>query len=173
MSTFRRIPMEEILKKPLSAIAPEYQKALDAGTFEFGVDKTEMGYRLMVNAQIIGVYLYSDADDFRKQIKSPYEAVIVPDQFRARTIEQENGYNIVIYVSPEDYEQFCHDAQIVYDLYSTDNLCFRSIPDIWFSDLMLVQFIRDYLHPHPAMQRWFGPSIHGWAGSWVGPKFTR
>lgn len=163
--------MEEILKQKSSVTLEECLRAFDTGAmFEFGVDKTELGFRLTINGQIIGIYLYPDADEFRKRIDSPYEAVITPDQARANSIEHEDGKNVVIYVSPADYEQFCQDAQTVYDLYHSEGLCFREIPDIWFSNLALVQFIRDHLRPHPGMFMWFGPGLHGTGGLWLGPQ---
>ena len=173
MGVFCRIPLEEILNSPLSSTVPRYQEALDAGTFEFGVDKTELGFRLTINGRIIGVYLHPEPHAFREQIDSPYEAVIAPNQEYAGTIVHNEKKSIIIYVNLEEYRQFCRDAQFVYDLYSSDDLCFRSIPDVWFSDLALVRFIRECLHPSPVMSGWFGPSVYSFKGSWLGPKFVR
>lgn len=176
MSTFRRIPMEEILHpSDFGLLINEVQRAREAGSFEFGVDKTdELGFRLTINGQQVGIYLYPDANEFRRRIGSPSEAVIAADPTRAGSIEHANGDNIAIYVSPEKHEQFCLDAQTIYDLYTSGNLCFRSIPDVWFSDLALIQFIRDHLQPHPVMGRmWFHLSHAGFWGAWVGPKLTK
>ena len=106
----------------------EVQEALEAGSFEFGVDSTELGFRFTLNSIITGVYLHPDPDEFRRTIDSAYEAVICPSETRAGTIEHNDGENIVIYVSPGDYKQFSEDARVVHELYNSGDLCFRSIP---------------------------------------------
>ncbi|MDY7077667.1 MAG: hypothetical protein SXV54_12165 [Chloroflexota bacterium] len=171
MSVIRRIPMKQILKQKRSVIVAECLRAFDAGaTFEFGVDRTELGFRLTVNGQIIGIYLYPDSDEFRRRIAVSYAAVITPSQVCPGSIEQTNKNGIVIYVLPEEYEQFCRDAETVHTLYCFGDLCFRGIPDIWFDDLALVRFIRDHLRLHPNMSLWFGPGLHGTSRLWLSPE---
>ena len=153
----------------------EQEKAWEAGAvFEFGVDETELGFRLTLNGRIAGVYLYPDANGFRARINDDYPAVIAPDRVDSHRIEHDDGHNVAIYVSPERFEQFCQDAQVVYDLYCDNDVCFRCIPDLWFSDLALVQFVRGDLQPHPAMRHWFQRGVQdSWSGAWIGPKLTR
>ena len=165
----RRLTIKEIIEQDRAVTLTECLKAFYSGaTFEFGVDRTEIGLRLTINLQIIGIYLCPNVDVFRSRVESPYEAVIVPNTARAGRIEHdEDGNNVVIHISPGDHRQFCADAQSVYELYSLKDFCFRGIPDVWFRDLMLVQFLRDALRPHPSMGRWFGSNLHGTGILWL------
>ena len=82
---------------------------------------------------------------------------------------EENISNVTIYISPEEYEQFCRDAEEIFGLYCLDDMCFRGIPDLWFDGLALIQFIRNQLRPHPIMGYWFRP-FH--SAGLLGPKYS-
>jgi hypothetical protein len=180
MSTFKIIPFTEIRDNLNRQMLEEiYQAFSEGATFEIGVDKTKFGFRLTVNCRPWGIYLHTDATDLIKQYTEPYGnepeciAVITPDRQRSGTIVGEDWKEVIIYVSPEEFSQFNLDTQIVFNLYSSESLCFRGIPDTWFSKLALIQFIHDKLLPHPLMVPWFASLRLSATTMWLSPPLIR
>ncbi len=170
-----------VWKEVVKAQKPEFR-------FLFGVDKLAESltgsYRLTINGVMEGVYLVKQGEQAHWRRESLFPA-IRPHPERAGNVawqgdpsfecsssleemdidsfvefcwQEVRQRNVTFYTSPDQFEQFCHEAEQVFQEYHHDNLCFRMIPDIWFDDMALVRFICEQMAPHPAMKPWFGTS---------------
>jgi hypothetical protein len=171
LNTFRKLSMQEILSQRPSITVMECDKTFEAGaTYTIGVDKNKYGVRLTINEQPQSpIYFCTDVSEFRKLFTS-FVSLITPDIERAGEVSGEPyGRNVIIYVRPEEYEQFYHDAERIFEEYCLDGICFRGIPDLWFDELALIKYIREHLCSHPIMEWWFHP-FH--SAGWLSPRYT-
>jgi hypothetical protein len=160
--------IDELWNENIRVVLDEIVRANKAGAaFVFGVDKLKDGYRLTVNCILRGVYLTPDIDKIRQErdLRLRGLTAIVPDVVRAGAIDWRGEQDVTFYVSQDEFAHFCQEAEQIFDEYSLKELCFRMIPDLWFRDMTLVQFIRERLRSHPATMPWFFdprlPRIHG------------
>ena len=155
---WRKLPMQEIyelwkigdFKSVINQVISAYRFG---SVFKFGVDKLNGSYRLTINLMVSPIYL---TDSEKVKPKDRFLAAIVPDVTLAGTVDwREENQVIVFYVLPRKFASFCQDAEQIFNEYFYKGLCFRIIPDLWFSDTSLVQFIREEMKPHPGMKHWF------------------
>jgi len=135
--------------------------------FEFGLmpeKEHECEYRIILDHEV-PVWLCPGQTDFKR------EYAIEPDNARAGETEFIESKKVkdfrfhTLYVSEEDYTQFITDAQLIYKEYCDEYIiCFWGIPNKWFHDLALVQFItdqivlsKDYIHRRHSSHSWYWP----------------
>jgi hypothetical protein len=167
--------IDELYDTAIQVVLDEIVRAYKHGaTFVFGVDKIKHGFRLTVNRANHGIYLLNLGAKEQPHENWPHCDAIVPDAARAGDIGLQK-YTTLFYVAPEDFEQFCREADQIFNDYSIKGWCFREIPDLWFADTALIKFLREKLGPHPRLRPIFEKSpdvsrISNWAFS---PKFDR
>ena len=179
-TTWRKLSVQEIHElwdnHRFDKVLDQVVRAYKAGaTFRFGVDKLKRGYRLTINEMVQGIYLRPDTEAV-KQGEHLALVAVVPDQQLTETFEQRSEDCLICYVSPASFTRFCDEAEQVFDEYYFRGFCFRMIPDLWFADLTLVQFIREQLLSRPPLKRWleFDPrAMPGVDGFALSPKFNR
>jgi hypothetical protein len=159
--TWKKLTIQEINdlwnKRP-NLVLDEIVRADKAGAlFLFGVDKIKDIYRLTIDGSSRGIYLRPDTEDVsqRRHWRLRSLVAILPDADQKGTVDWRGKMDVLFYVSPKKFTCLCQDAEQVFKEYFFEGACFRMIPDIWFSDTALVQFIREQLRPHPAMRPWF------------------
>jgi hypothetical protein len=168
---WKKLTMQEIdefWNNDIRMVLDEIVRAYKAGAaFVFGVDKIKYGYRLTINRILRGIYLAPDIEKLEQE-KYLYlggPTAIVPDTARAGTIDWRGEQDVKFYVSHKEFARFCQEAEQIFDEYFLKGFCFRMIPDLWFNDMALIQFIRERLRFHPATMPWFSdPQL---------PKVTR
>lgn len=160
-ASWRKLPIQEIddlwnRQGNPQAVLDEIVRAYQAGArFQFGVDRLETGYRLTIRSNMLGIYLVEEVEE--DKLKGKWSGgFIVPDQTRAGSVDWWEEETVVFYVSPDEFDRFRQEAEQIFVEYFFKGNCFRMIPDIWFDDMALVQFMRERLCPHPAMKFWFG-----------------
>jgi hypothetical protein len=175
---WRKLPIQEIHELweagDFNSVITQVISAYRAGSvFKFGVDKLEDSYRLTINQMVSPIYL---TDSEKVKPKDRFLAAIVPDVTLAGTVDwRAENHVIIFYVLPREFSGFCQEAEQIFNEYFYNDLCFRMIPDIWFSDTSLVQFIRKEMKPHPEMKYWFEQPhlMAGVDGFALSPKFDR
>jgi hypothetical protein len=165
MTNIEPILFEIVATMRASDLIKEFEKAQTIGgiTFFFGVDMTTLGPCLTINHRRQGIYLHSEVPQFESIYKdSNYVAskdwvgVIAPDEEqKGNVVGKAYDGLVAIYVAPDEYRQFLAEAKHVADLYCRNNIVFREIPDVWFSEMRLIQFIKNKLKPHPLLEAWF------------------
>ncbi len=163
MAHISPIPFEVVVDMKPRTLIEEYKKAYAAGgiAFFFGVDKTDLGLCLTINYRVQGIYLCSDVAQFASAYDdfTSWVGIMTPHATQAgKIIGKAYDGPVVVYIEPLQYKQFCEEAEHVADLYCRNNIVFREIPDVWFHDLQLIQFLRNHLKPHPLMVAWFSRS---------------
>ena len=135
--------------------------------FEFGLmpeKKKACNYRLILDHEV-PVWLCSGDTEFRG------EYVIRPDDARAGDEVVSASDNIegfryhTLYVTEAAYNAMLADAARIFASYRDDEIvCFWSIPNKWFADLALIQFITenivatDYYESRPqSRSTWYWP----------------
>jgi hypothetical protein len=151
-----------------NAVLNEIVRAYQAGaTFQFGIDRIVTGYRLTIRSNPVGIYLTNKVTKARRESKWP-GGFIIPDEGKAGSVNWKGQNYVIFYLLPERFDWFCREAEQIFKEYFFEGNCFRMIPNIWFDDMLLVQFVRERLRPHPAMKFWFEPDdmpadIIGWS----------
>jgi len=168
MTNVKPIPFETVATMSASDLIREFERtqAVDPIAFFFGVDMTPLGPCLTINHRRQGIYLHPDVSQFESIYKdSNYEGsadwggVITPDEIqKGNMVGKAYDGLIIIYVAPSEHLQFLEEAEYVANLYCRNNIVFREIPDIWFSELRLIQFIKNKLKPHSLLKAWFNRS---------------
>ena len=153
--SYRYLSIEEIAsgiaRRRLSPVRMAREELDTGAVFIFGVDKLKIGFRISINGGgLSSLYLIPSADTRKKHTLDILPAVI-PSAELAGTYEQHEGLDAVFYVSPADYEQFCREAEETFASYHYQGWCFRAIPDTWFPEAKMLQFIREKVLSHPAL----------------------
>lgn len=149
----KRIPMEalrDMWKK--EGIYGNWRRVLKEGYklgelyFELGLmpeKEKACDYRFILDHEV-PVWLCPSGDGFRG------EYVIRPDDSRAGEIvvfksDKVKGFRYhTCYVAQETYNVMLMDAAHIFATYGDEEtVCFWSIPNKWFDDLVLIQFVAD------------------------------
>ena len=142
--------------------------ATNAGAeFFFGVDKITSGYFISINCSLLGDFYLCP----KMEVNLP---AIVPDDALAGSSIARDKYAIVFFISTAQYHQFMQEAEMIFKLYynQEEDGCFRVVPDIWHSEMHLIQFITEHIVPHPSLSKLYQQS-EGIGGRWYSRKNTR
>jgi hypothetical protein len=131
--------------------------------FEFGLmpEKSRQNgdYRIVLDHEVHVQLVPPD-------VKLSREYIIRPDASKAgkREVDTTHRYH-TLFVTPTQYTGMVEDASRIYEEYKDDDIvCFWSIPNKWFADCSLVQFLtdevvltEDYKKRISTRQDWYWP----------------
>lgn len=147
------LSIEEVLHEiDTNGLTRFIQRAEGAGTtFYIGVDKIEQServldpfYHISINGGILSTV---DLALYPTALTGP---AIAPTTTLPRS-EGDHHSNLVFYVSFEKFTKFFEEAEEIFTSYYYQGSCFRLLPDIWFPEMTLIQFIREKILYHPVL----------------------